>query len=65
MSLNDINMGLPEAKVEDRLNFKKVKGSITEIRLPKFEINAIEIDIKIIGIWKFLIFNLMIIFRDI
>tara|TARA_A100001015_G_scaffold63702_1_gene70333 strand:+ start:502 stop:699 length:198 start_codon:yes stop_codon:yes gene_type:complete len=65
VSLNDINMGLPEAKVEDRLNFKKVKGSITEIRLPKFEINAIEIDIKIIGIWKFLIFNLMIIFRDI
>ena len=58
-------MGLPEAKVEDRLNFKKVKGSITEIRLPKFEINAIEIDIKIIGIWKFLIFNLMIIFRDV
>ena len=62
MSLNDINMGLPEAKVEDRLNFKKVKGSITEIRLPKFEINAIAIDIKIIRIWKFLIFNLMIIF---
>ena len=55
-------MGLPEAKVEDRLNFKKVKGSITEIRLPKFEINAIAIDIKIIRIWKFLIFNLMIIF---
>ena len=58
-------MGLPEAKVEDRLNFKKVKGSIMEIRLPKFEINAIEIDIKIIGMWKFLIFNLMIIFRDV
>ena len=58
-------MGLPEAKVEDRLNFKKVNVSIMEIRLPKFEINAIEIDIKIIGMWKFLIFNLMIIFRDV
>ena len=65
MSLKDINIGLPEAKVGDRLNFKKVKGSMMEIRLPKFEINAIPIDIKIIGIWKFLIFNLMIIFRDV
>jgi len=43
-------MGLPEAKVEDRLNFKKVNGSIMEMILPKFEINAIAIDIKIIGI---------------
>jgi hypothetical protein len=37
------------AIVEDKLNFKKVKGSIIEIMLPKFETKAIATEIRIIG----------------
>jgi hypothetical protein len=50
VSLKDKNIGLPVAIVGDKLNFKKVKGSITKIMLPKFETNAIATEIKIIGI---------------
>ena len=34
--------------------FKKVNGSITDRKLPKFDSRAIIIDIAIIGVWKFL-----------
>ena len=50
VSLKDINIGLPVAIVGDKLNFKKVKGSIIEIMLPKFETKAIATEIRIIGI---------------
>ena len=34
---------------KDKLNFKKVRGSMTEMMLPKFETIAITTDIRIIG----------------
>ena len=49
VSLKDRNIGLPVAIVGDKLNFKKVRGSITEMMLPKFETIAITTDIRIIG----------------
>ena len=61
VSLKDINIGLPVAIVGDKLNFKKVKGSIIEIMLPKFETKAIAIEIRIIGMWKFFISNFLIV----
>ena len=49
VSLKDRNIGLPVAIVGDKLNFKKVRGSMTEMMLPKFETIAITTDIRIIG----------------
>ena len=41
----------------EELGLRKVKNSITPSNLPKPEKNATRIDINIIGIWKFLLFN--------
>ena len=41
----------------EELGLRKVKNSITPSNLPKPEKNATRIDINIIRIWKFLLFN--------
>ena len=41
----------------EELGLRKVKNSITPSNLPKLEKNATRIDINIIRIWKFLLFN--------